>query len=346
MSNGDSTAVTSEDLNTELTNQGATANESNPIKVTFNDSKRQYNVYSNGIINFAGIKSDDEDNTDYAPYDNPYIPTNFSHIGTETWNQGFTIKGISGTANENDEFVWVPCVLDQSKVKSGDTVQTLSKITTGKYSSSDFVLHPSGGTNASVNVEDTTVEEIRTSVGTYGGFYIAKYEAGITDTEEKNLTDGSIKPLSQAEKDVWNYISRDNCLIVSKAMIPTATTGAKSTLISGECWDTTLAWITATADSSYVENSEGKGWYSDVSGSSIHKTGYYGTNTNNIYDMGGNVYEYTSENAWYEDSEEPYQAEVFRGGDCVSSGSVCPASIREVNSFGEKYRGFRVVLYK
>ena len=93
-------------------------------------------------------------------------------------------------------------------------------------------------------------------------------------------------------------------------MIP-ASTGAKSSLISGECWDTTLAWITATADSAYAENSEGKGWYNQ---DSLHTTGYYGTNTNNIFDMGGNVYEYTSENGMVVAWGQSKQYSIFRGG--------------------------------
>ena len=286
-------------------------------------------------------------------YDDPYIPVNFEHkVGTTVdWNAGYTIIGKTGTDNAGDEFVWVPCVLDQSIVKSGDTVQTFTKITTGKYNSYNNPLHPSGGTNPDIAAEDTTVAEIRTSVGTYGGFYIAKYEAGIVgDTDNFSLstetaTDGSVKPLSQAGIGIWNGITRANCLTVAKAMIPTST-GAKSTLISGECWDTALAWITATADSSYAENSAGKGWYNDVSSSQIHTTGYYGTNTNNIFDMGGNVWECTSENSFFEDDGDVYQGEVGRGSYYDQSGSEYPASNRGVSFAGNAVAGFRVVLYK
>ena len=349
--NGDSTPVTYEDMNTELTNQGATANGNNPIKVTFTASKRQYTV-NNGIVNYSGIKSDD--NSDYAPYDNPYIPTNFSHIGTENWNQGYTIKGNTGTANENDEFVWVPCVLDQAKVKSGDTVQTFRKILTEKYITYSLTVSPLGETNQNLNAEDATVEEIRTSVGKYGGFYIAKYEAGIDGTTDNakshplTATDGSVKPLSQAGKGVWNEITRVDSLTVAKAMIPTST-GAKSTLISGECWDTTLAWITATSDSSYAENSTNKGNYTGSYPTNGLTTGYYGTNTNNIFDLGGNVYELTSENCIFEEESDGdidiYQGAVARGGsyDFSHPASVC-------HGFGELSRsnfiGFRVVIYK
>ena len=216
-------------------------------------------------------------------------------------------------------------------------------------------MHPSGGTNSEVNAEDSTVSEIRTSVGTYGGFYIAKYEAGIAGDKAnyilstKTPTDGSVKPLSQAEKGVWNLITREDCLTVSKAMIPSST-GAKSTLISGECWDTTLAWITATADSAYAENSSEKGYYEDVSSGEVHTTGYYGTNTNNIFDMGGNVYEYTSENGMQVAWGQSRQYVIFRGGYYDGDPSLEPASIR--SRWGDIYQpaneiyGFRAVLYK
>ena len=49
---------------------------------------------------------------EYAPYDKPYIPTGFEH--TEgSWNSGYVIRNTS----TKDEFVWVPCVLDQAKVR-------------------------------------------------------------------------------------------------------------------------------------------------------------------------------------------------------------------------------------
>ena len=99
---------------------------------------------------------------EYAPYDNPYIPTGFTH--TEgTWNSGYVIKETSS----GNEFVWVPCVLDQSKVKAGDKVETFKKTTTGKYNSDGLGLLP---TDTTVAAEDSSVSEIETSVGIYGGF--------------------------------------------------------------------------------------------------------------------------------------------------------------------------------
>ena len=61
VSNGDSTAVTAEDLNTELTNQGATADGIKQITVTFADSKRKYTINNNGIIEYAGTITGETD---------------------------------------------------------------------------------------------------------------------------------------------------------------------------------------------------------------------------------------------------------------------------------------------
>ena len=149
---------------------------------------------------------------EYAPYDNPYIPTGFTHIGTEDWNSGYR---ISDTGDETGNiFVWVPCVLDQSKVKDGYTVQTFQKTTIGKYNSK--LLGLSSTDTSITDVEPTNA--IKTSVGTYGGFYIAAYEAGIEGTTDnfnlttKTATDGSVPPLSKADKGLWNGITRDNSL--------------------------------------------------------------------------------------------------------------------------------------
>ena len=56
--NSDSTPIIAEDLNTELANQGASADGSNPIKVTFTASKRQYTI-NNGSIEYAGIQNEE-----------------------------------------------------------------------------------------------------------------------------------------------------------------------------------------------------------------------------------------------------------------------------------------------
>ena len=320
----------------------------------------------------SGLKNNEE--SKYTPYDNPYIPTNFSHT-VGTWNTGFTIIGNEGTENEGDEFIWVPCVLTQSSVKEVDIVQIFQKtlpvkaITDSDYSSDSnyaynknkLILHSSIDLNEDVAIEDSSVFAIRTSVEKYGGFYIAKYEAG--EKRKKNEGTNEITEISStaatvnqkarsvANATAWTKITRTNALLAASNMINNTETGVFSALISGECWDTALQWIKSTSDATYDINSVGKGWYSDVSAIPrvanayyTHKTGYYGTNTNNIFDMGGCVAELTSENC-----KSSYgQQVVYRGGYFSMSGDFMPASSRSsINSdFSNDPFGFRVVLYK
>ena len=277
-------------------------------------------------------------------YDDPYIPVGFTHIGEETWNSGYTIK--DGLENE---FVWVPCVTDSSKIKSGDNVELFKKTTEGKYNSNLLGLSP---TDTSVIDEEPT-EAIKTSVGIYGGFYIAKYEAGVPVDEDENEIAPTSATTSQKARSVsgatvWTNITRTNAITVAENMIDSSVAGVKSGLISGECWDTTLQWMVNTSDNAanepnagYDIDSTGNGWYSDVSSSKKTTTGQYPIN--NIYDMAGNVREWITENC----TDNGNYLVVNRGGRYDYSGSDNPAAYRgRYNDKADSDIAFRVVLYK
>ena len=90
--------------------------------------------------------------------------------------------------------------------------------------------------------------------------------------------------------------------------------------------------------SGYDTNSTGNGWYEK---DDKIVTGQY--QINNIYDMAGNVYEWTTENCI--DNGNSYS--VDRGGRYYFSGSNSPACMRDFHD-KRTFRdvGFRVVLYK
>ena len=280
-------------------------------------------------------------------YDNPYIPAGFTHTeGEGTWNSGYVIK----EKETGNVFVWVPCVLDQAKVKDGDNVQTFKKTLPSTTATTDpYYMYNKKNVTITENVEPTNA--IKTSVGTYGGFYIAAYEAGVPlDTNgneiEPTSATTSQKARSVAGATTWTNISRTNAITAAENMITITSDGVKSGLISGECWDTTLQWMVnsssnATANAGYDTDSSGKGWYSDVSNSAKRTTGYYAIN--NIYDMAGNVWECTTENCTYDGNSYL----VRRGGVYGDSGSLSPAAYRyggNDNAFNSI--AFRVVLYK
>ena len=314
-------------------------------KTETEQSKLNEEVATNELIaNWTNITGET------IPYDNPYIPTGFSHIGTEDWNSGYR---ISDTGDETGNiFVWVPCVLSQDVVKDGDKVETFKKTLPATTDETDPYYMYNKNNLTIIGEEGTTASEIEESVGKYGGFYIAAYEAGIEGTTENyslsKKTSLNTKPLSKPGKGIWNYITRANAIIVSQNMIDNSVTGAKSALISGACWDTTLQWMAHSSTNAAEEpnlkydiNSNKKGWHVDVSNSKRCTTGYYGVN--NIYDMTGNVWEYTTENC--RENENTYL--INRGGFYRTTGLDFPAACRNKDTDYESNAiGFRVVLYK
>ena len=277
-------------------------------------------------------------------YSDPIIPKGFAPInendaiwGSEDgYQKGLVIEDESG-----NQFVWVPV--------DGTTV---------KFERVDW--NNENGLDAS-DCSETVPAAITTSVTNNGGFYIGRYEAG-KPQDGTLATDGSIKPVSKQGATVWNEIAwSDNgtnddtnpgngAVTVARSMYPSSDNnyGAVSTLIYGTQWDTVLKFIGAYGgDATYATDSTGKGNYDGING---------GDTTNeepatcglldafrqkNIYDMAGNVEEWTMES---------YSTErVYRGGHCDHSGSDLPASYRSINSVAYADSNMRVAcwaLYK
>ena len=189
------------------------------------------------------------------------------------------------------------------------------------------------------------------SVKTYGGFYIARYEAGDGDangTPRSRSSSNSNTVVSKKGAIVYNYISQPDSITRAESMY----TG-KSKLISGAGWDRTLNWLIETkakTENEVFGNSSSWGNYNDSTGNAKTNSGMDNMNyttgkneawkANNVYDLAGNVWDWTTE---ADSSGIP----VHRGGDYRSAGSEIPASERfssvSVYSLGDL--GFRPALY-
>ena len=101
-------------------------------------------------------------------------------------------------------------------------------------------------------------------------------------------------------------------------------------------WDAALKWIDPNY-TGFAKDSSGKGYYD---ASSPTTTGYHAEKK--IYDLAGNVYEWTMESC-----DTNYR--VVRGGYYdYPSGSVYPASLRDNSDPSDVFydrHGFRVTLY-
>jgi hypothetical protein len=253
-------------------------------------------------------------NGQIAEYDNPIIPKGFKAIEDGAvwptdWNNGLVIEDENG-----NQFVWVPV--------DGTNVTYVKWCTTGTSHASttnDSIL--SGAVDES------------TQVTTYGGFYIARYEAGNQS--------GTL--VSKKDAIVWTDINYTNSKTQAQAMYNMAE--VKSGLVTGTQWDTVMRWISNNSGPS-VTDSRAWGNHSDSIdpanvGNGSKRTAGYSPNwkAKNIYDLARNTWEWTNE------IYSSYR--VNRGGYYNFSGSDYPAAYRNFfgSSFTNSFISFRVVLY-
>lgn len=165
-------------------------------------------------------------------------------------------------------------------------------------------------------------------------FYIGKYEItqgqwkAIMNNNPSGFNKGDDYPVETVSWiDVQEYLKKLN-----------ERTGKKYRLPTEEEW--VLACHGAGPPQSYCggEDVEALAWYGENSGGSTHPVGQKQPNSLGIYDMNGNVYEWTSD-------EHEHGGRVVRGGNFVSG----PGSTRIGRyNVGDQQRldwyGFRVVL--
>lgn len=296
------------------------------------------------------------------------IPDGFYYVGG-TKNSGIVISDNPddkevykdqekvGNDLQGNQFVWVP-------------VENFSEFTREHFGTSDqkwwtgtFVTDGLSANNLYEPVSDgtkdeTEVDKMYKSVKENQGFYVGRYEAGTTVAGTGRR--GNL--VCKQEADVYNNIGiadtddmtdeTGGAVEVARGMYSKDNgDSVTSTLIYGVQWDAIMRWMKDEPNltgGKYVQDSTDMGWYvtNSSSGNSDHKTGkdLNGEKNvvKNIYDLAGNVSEWTMEN--YNTSYR-----VFRGGSYRSSnGSSGPASNRNIEFPSTKNKddvGFRVALY-
>ena len=160
--------------------------------------------------------------------------------------------------------------------------------------------------------EDDNIDIHKDSVNQYGGFYIARYEAG---SNTKGASSGDTDEVfSQANKYPFYYINQIES-IAKAAKMNNGQTSVTASLINSAVWDRTLCWLEETKAVTRDElttNSSSWGNYFDAEIGTIKpkdkamplKTGETEyTCRNNIYDLAGNYREWTTEDGFLFDME-------------------------------------------
>ena len=271
------------------------------------------------------------------PGGNVWIPEGFriSKDSASTVQNGVVIEDKDG-----NQFVWVPV----------DTIADYKRTAYANQNISSF--------------SETLPEDEKTSVERYKGFYIGRYEAG--DKESTGTTKATFRTSSsdtsnsvtiKADQVPYSCVTRTKAVSLAEGFATKQGYKAKTKLVSSYAWDTTIAFIEKTVNNYGSSSSQGNYsntsvTYKDITDESkpektkaensplLVATGQT-TPVCNIYDMGGNVLEWTTESCSYKFS--PY---AMRGGDGSGKFAHDAAGYR-INNPGDAYGnvGFRLTLF-
>ncbi len=144
-------------------------------------------------------------------------------------------------------------------------------------------------------------EDYTKQVNENGGFYIGRYEASYENGSVVSKESTVANTGSTLENGkLWNWISQTDALSYANSMYTSSE--FTSSLLTGAAWDRTLSWLEETGAVSLEEiivDSKSWGNYRDdtFSGTtSLINTGSMPqTRVNNIYDLAGNLFEWTTE---------------------------------------------------
>ena len=225
--------------------------------------------------------------------------------GKEEINEG----NVDNARENRNQFVWVPVAnpsemygTDSSGKKWGklysfsadritarnwieqEGVMTITDTT--QYREPDVVENDSSNSVTKGQLE-TEFNAMIASVERYGGFYIGRYETG-------NLSKAKVvvvKDNSDIDNQTWYTM-------YNKAKEISASNKVTTTMIWGCQWDAVMRWMYNSGNAEkkkYTYDSTGKGNYEafPIATGSVEEYA-----VNNIYDMAGNVYDWTIEEGY------------------------------------------------
>ena len=238
-----------------------------------------------------------------------------------TYKEGTKDTGLVIQDEKGNEFVWVSAT--ESTYRKDTSFPSVNNI------------KPTGDDTLPNGITDEKADVVK-----YGGFYIGRYEAGIPngDTSPSNKTG---IPVSKKDAIIWTNIDYTNSKASAESMINNEY--VQTGLLTGTAWDTVCHWIKSDDE---LKDSRTYGNYNNSlapanENSGTKRTAGFNKNwkVKNIYDLAGNVWEWTS---------EAYSSiSISRGGSYDYGGSDFPVSCRDRDSASgaNGVTGFRLRLY-
>lgn len=319
-------------------------------------AKEEYGKYEMKISDIdVGEITYETSYTIFKDVNGEQVPIPEGYIVSENSDENIVNKGLVISDSRGNEYVWISCTVDSSsnKLQYKRTEWGVEKDGTdnSRAIKDELTLKDIDVTYSKTDTDNGINEEIskeivaqinaeKESIKKYGGYYIGRYEVG-----KDNKT-----AVIKAEQEPYVNIKWSKAYELAKGI--GGGEGATTYLCSSYSWDTAINFIQNTTGKNYATSIIGfnGNWKSqevkDSSGKVIKpvntaqrlNTGLT-TALCNIYDMGGNVGEFTTE-------LNPGTSEtvVLRGGGNYHND---PAGLRWDNNSGgaTSYCGFRATLF-
>ena len=319
-------------------------------------AKEEYGKYEMKISDIdVGEITYETSYTIFKDVNGEQVPIPEGYIVSENSDENIVNKGLVVSDSRGNEYVWISCTVDSSsnKLQYKRTEWGVEKDGTdnSRAIKDELTLKDIDVTYSKTDTDNGINEEIskeivaqinaeKESIKKYGGYYIGRYEVG-----KDNKT-----AVIKAEQEPYVNIKWSKAYELAKGI--GGGEGATTYLCSSYSWDTAINFIQNTTGKNYATSIIGfnGNWKSqevkDSSGKVIKpvntaqrlNTGLT-TALCNIYDMGGNVGEFTTE-------LNPGTSEtvVLRGG---LSSNDNPAGYRwDINSGrADSNYGFRATLF-
>ena len=319
-------------------------------------AKEEYGKYEMKISDIdVGEITYETSYTIFKDVNGEQVPIPEGYIVSENSDENIVNKGLVISDSRGNEYVWISCTVDSSsnKLQYKRTEWGVEKDGTdnSRAIKDELTLKDIDVTYSKTDTDNGINEEIskeivaqinaeKESIKKYGGYYIGRYEVG-----KDNKT-----AVIKAEQEPYVNIKWSKAYELAKGI--GGGEGATTYLCSSYSWDTAINFIQNTTGKNYATSIIGfnGNWKSqevkDSSGKVIKpvntaqrlNTGLT-TALCNIYDMGGNVGEFTTE-------LNPGTSEtvVLRGG---SYNYDLPAGHRWDSNSGVavSYYGFRATLF-
>ena len=320
-------------------------------------AKEEYGKYEMKISDIdVGEITYETSYTIFKDVNGEQVPIPEGYIVSENSDENIVNKGLVISDSRGNEYVWISCTVDSSsnKLQYKRTEWGVEKDGTdnSRAIKDELTLKDIDVTYSKTDTDNGINEEIskeivaqinaeKESIKKYGGYYIGRYEVG-----KDNKT-----AVIKAEQEPYVNIKWSKAYELAKGI--GGGEGATTYLCSSYSWDTAINFIQNTTGKNYATSIIGfnGNWKSqevkDSSGKVIKpvntaqrlNTGLT-TALCNIYDMGGNVGEFTTE-------LNPGTSEtvVLRGG--YYSSSYVPAGYRwdSISGTAGSGCGFRATLF-